>query len=50
MDGKMPMTILTDGDKSMHKVIENEWNNVTHRTCSWQILYKSSKLCTQSWL
>ncbi|KAF4403057.1 hypothetical protein G4B88_010509 [Cannabis sativa] len=38
MDGKMPLTVLTDNCKSMDKALSNVMPDVVHRICSWHIL------------
>ncbi|KAK9911237.1 hypothetical protein M0R45_035158 [Rubus argutus] len=37
MNGKMPVSVLTDGDESMHRAIVDVFPNARHRICSWHI-------------
>lgn len=43
MKGKLPVTVLTDGCRSMNKAIEDLMPSVVHRTCSWHILNNATK-------
>ncbi len=37
MDGKHPVTVLTDGDKAMRNAIEKTFPQATHRLCCWHL-------------
>ena len=47
MDGKRPMSVLIDGDKSMRRAIENVLPEAKHRLCSWH-LAKMQKLIAKN--
>lgn len=41
MDGRRPILVITDGDKSMRKVIKKNFLDARHRLCSWHLERKA---------
>ncbi|KAJ1401861.1 MULE transposase domain [Sesbania bispinosa] len=38
MNGKLPTSVITDGDLSMRNVIRSVFPSAHHRTCAWHLL------------
>lgn len=41
MDGRRPILVITDGDKSMRKGIKKNFLDARHRLCSWHLERKA---------
>lgn len=42
MDGKMPVSVITDGDSSMKSAIAKVFPNAHHRPCAWHLIKNAS--------
>ncbi|XP_057415359.1 protein FAR1-RELATED SEQUENCE 5-like [Lotus japonicus] len=43
MKGKMPTSVITDGDKAMKKAIEIVFPNSYHRLCAWHLIQNATR-------
>ncbi|XP_057758746.1 protein FAR1-RELATED SEQUENCE 5-like [Arachis stenosperma] len=42
MNGKAPVSVITDGDLSMKFAIEKEFPNAHHRLCAWHLIFNAT--------